>query len=423
MKTVLCVAFHFPPSESIAAARMRGYAKYLPQFGWRPVFLCPRLEARGVSSFKLWETPYRGDVGERAARSLFRSGATSPAQGRQEGTATRGASSVLAAGGRFLRRIAAIPDPQRSWIRDAAEVGTRKLREERVDAILSSGPPWSAHLIARVFKRQSGVPWIAEYRDLWTKSHHYPYGRARLVLDRRIEMRTTRDADLRVTVSEPLARNLLAIHPQIPVEVIRNGFDPDDVLAADLTDLFTITYTGRVYWGCQDPGMLFRALRDVGDSGALDLSRVRVRFYGPNHAPLRRETQKLGLGGIFEMGGVVPRDQALRLQRESQLLLLLNWTDPTQTGIYTGKLFEYLAARRPILAIGGGRTVVTELLENTSAGRHPRSIEGLHDVLCLAFAEYEASGAVAYHGSSDLVSQYDQRAMCAKLARALDRVV
>lgn len=134
-------------------------------------------------------------------------------------------------------------------------------------------------------------------------------------------------------------------------------------LQIPLTKEFTITYAGTLYDNKRNPTPLLRALREFIAEGLINPDITRVRFFGPPEYWLEREIIKHNLGEIVKEYRTVPRDVTLARQRESQILLLLNWDDPREVGVYTGKLFEYLAAKRPILAIGGPKGVVSELLE------------------------------------------------------------
>jgi hypothetical protein len=423
LKRVLCVAFYFPPTQSIASLRMKGIAKYLGGFGWHPVFLTPRSAEREELGFDVVELEYQGGVTQRLARRFLPGRAADPAEGSPEIVLAGGPSRLRGVVGKVVRALAAVPDNERGWLRDAVRAGETVLTSQPFSAIMTSGPPWTAHLIGQRLKQHAGIPWIAEYRDLWTLSHYYPHGSVRRFVDRRLELRAVGKADLLTTVSEPLARDLSQLFPAKPVAVVRNGFDPDDVAAAPLTSAFTITHTGQLYRGKRDPTMLLEAVRQLADTGEIELSRIGIRFYGPTEAWLPNQVHRAGLDEVVEIGGVVSRDRALDLQRESQLLLLLNWNHPKETGVYTGKVFEYLAARRPILAVGGVPGVVTELLEQTRAGQQVFELEKLVHVLRDMYKEHVQLGSVKYYGDDAAIAKYDQRVMCRRLAQELSMLV
>jgi hypothetical protein len=118
--------------------------------------------------------------------------------------------------------------------------------------------------------------------------------------------------------------------------------------------------------------------------------------------------------------GTVPRDIALEKQRESQLLLLLKWNDPKRRGVYTAKIFEYLAARRPLLAVGGFPDVVDQLLNETKAGVSGQTEEDIKTVLLRLYREYKSTGAVGYNGNEAEINKYSHREMARKFATVLD---
>jgi len=131
------------------------------------------------------------------------------------------------------------------------------------------------------------------------------------------------------------------LHSQKPVYTITNGFDPAEVntTPGNLTDKFTITYTGNLYPGKQSPEPLFAALRDLITEGSMDASDIEVRFYGPEAGWIYKQAERYELTGTVRQFGVVPREITLNKQRESQLLLLLKWNDTRQRGFYTAKNF------------------------------------------------------------------------------------
>src|SRR5207248_1972371 len=171
------------------------------------------------------------------------------------------------------------------------------------------------------------------------------------------------------------------------VQTIENGFDPDDFRGAQepLTNNFSITYTGQLYEGRRDPTPLFEVLSQLLAEKALAAADVRVRFYGPVEAWLPQQVARYRLGDVVEIHGVVPRGEALRHQAESQVLLLLGWSDTREDGQHTGKLFEYFGAARPVLAVGGARGVLSETLQNTRTGVHALSREQVRAFLLSAY--------------------------------------
>jgi len=314
------------------------------------------------------------------------------------------------------------PDEQKHWQPFGVETGYKLLQKEKFDALISSAGPVTAHLIAKELKERSGIPWIADFRDLWTQNHYYQYGMFRRRIERRLELKTLAKADALVTVSEPLAKKLGSLHYGKRVFVIPNGFDPDDVKSAPLTKKFTITYTGQLYQGKRDPESLLRALYEMIGEGEIEKDTIEVRFFGPLQYWLDQEIKSYRLEEVVRQQGVVPREVALEKQRESQILLLLNWDDPDECGVYTGKIFEYLAAKRPILALGGPDGVVSQLLQETGAGVHIKNVDALKQFLRNCYEEYQATGQVRYYGKEEQIEKYSHREMSRKFAEVLSEV-
>jgi len=182
----------------------------------------------------------------------------------------------------------------------------------------------------------------------------------------------------------------------------------------------TITYTGTLYEGRRDPSALFDVLAEMLACGAIQRDDVRVRFYSPAEPWLIAGIRQRKLEDVVEIPGLIKRKEVLARQQESQILLQLGWSDPRETGQHTGKLFEYLGAQRPILAVGGSRGALTEVLEETDTGVHPQSNAELRDFLLRAYRQFKTNGAVEYKPNSSAVAQYTHPQMAGNLAVVLD---
>ena len=422
-KKVLIITYFFPPRPGVASLRLRGLAKYLPEFGWDPIILTPELPDKPDPRYRVIQTPYPGDISARWKERL----GLKAEKGFQEQVGIPKAlaerkSSPTTKVINTIKTIIAFPDEQKQWLKPAIQEGERLFREEHIDAVLSSSGPVTCHLVARELKRKYGVPWLADFRDLWTQNHYYPYGKIRRFLERRLEMRTISDADALITVSEPLADLLRSLHHQKQVFSIPNGYDPDEVSTAPLTEKFTITHTGELYRGKRDPTLLFQAIDELISENKIDRRDIKVRFIGSNEYWLEKEIERLSLKDVVDVQPRLTRNIALGMQRESQILLLLRWDDPSEVGVYTGKLFEYLAAKRPILSLGGMGGVTAELLQETRAGIHSRTVNDLKEQLIAWYEEFKKQGEVSYRGIWNSVLIYSQVEMARQFAHALKEI-
>jgi glycosyltransferase involved in cell wall biosynthesis len=420
-RRLLLVSYYFPPTPSVGSVRVGGLAKYLPEHGWEVTVVTPRRRGRNDQAGRVLETA-DADLGAGLKRLL---GVPSDAALKDAiaGTASPADRPGSARLVELAKALVAIPDTNRGWIPIAARAGSRRAAAERFDAILSSSPPASAHLAARRIAAQARLPWVADLRDLWSQDHNSIAPAWRRWLDRRLECRTFRGAAALVTVSEPLARELRSLHPALPVRAILNGFDPEEVGLTDrLTPEFTLTHTGTFYQGRRDPSLLFDTLARLLAEGRLPRDRVRIRLFARHEPWVAALVRRHGLEDVVELLAWTSRRDALRAQQESQVLLLLHWGGPREEGVFTGKVFEYLAARRPVLMIGGGPGVLSNLLAATGAGVHVTDSAALERQLEAWWREHAERGSVAWRGREELIDGYSHRRMAREFAGLLDEV-
>lgn len=421
-----------------ASPRIAGLAKYLPEFGWEPIVLTAPLHMghslghgnsdAASNTYRIINVQYDDKVGRLSSflkrNSGFEAGDSVRRQSEKR-YGSRSAKSLLVGFAlRVFKELFYYPDQDRSLKNPAIKVGMKLLENETVDAIISSSSPVTSHLIAKNLKGQRDVPWVADLRDLWSQNHNYPYSRLRKVIDRSLEKRTLQTADALVTVAEPLVEKLKMLHKGKTTHSIPNGFDPEEINSGRrLTSKFTITYTGQIYRGKQDPLKLLKALKKLIDEETVNPSDVEVRFYGYEEAWLTTEIEKLNLSQVVKQYGEIPRKEALEKQRESHLLLLLNFEDPSEKGTATIKIFEYLAAKRPILVTGGfDEDVKEQMLSETKAGIYTKDEQSIEKTLKNMYTEYKTKGEVSYSGKEEKINQYSHREMAKKFAKILDRL-
>jgi hypothetical protein len=184
---------------------------------------------------------------------------------------------------------------------------------------------------------------------------------------------------------------------------------------ATLTEKFVITYTGQIYHGNQNISLFFSALNTLICNNLIDPDNLEVRFYGRSDPVLTQKIAEFHLESIVKQYGVIAHSESIKKQAESQVLLLLNWEDPTEKGVYPIKFFEYLAAHRPILATGGIEDDgVSEILQETCAGVTARSVQEIAPALLKYYSDYLKKGEVPYIGIDTVINSYDYREMARK---------
>lgn len=413
---LLLVSFAFPPFNSIGGVRVGKTAKYLFEHGHDVRVLASKeqpfkrtlpveLPSERVVYTRYLNVRKPAELVMGAGAQAAESNAAPPvSQGAQKGGGVAGA--IKRAAGFLLRTFVYFPDSNVGWLPYTAWDSTPLLREWRPELILASSPPPTGLLAAWRLSRRLGVPWVADLRDLWVDHQYYSQPAWRKAVEDRLEREVLGSAAGLVTVSEPLAEKLRKKYGK-PTAVVLNGFDPSDYPAAkdeakdDEGDAshhprangdgrVTILYTGVIYPGRQDPSPLFDALSRLGPLADF----VRVVFHGTFLGTARESAERYGVGRLVEVNPPVPYRESLRMQTEADVLLLLLWTDRAERGVYTGKMFEYVGARRPILAVGGNEDVAAEFVRERGAGVVENDPARIADILRGYVEEKRTSGRI-----------------------------
>ena len=383
---VLIIAFWFPPSNSVGAIRVGKLARYLYRRGYQVRVLTTDIsEDRSlpleIPRDQVIYTNYR----ERAPWSDFLVQLFRPLQAARRptsGEVPRGQGRPLPAS--FWDKLRPhyhglinIPDLRSGWIKTAVPVGRRLIEDWKPDIIFASAPPFTGLVVAGRLSRGFNIPWVADYRDLWAD---YSYTVWRRPIDRIIERLTLRNASALVTTSPYHAQQLDERHHR-RVVVVFNGYDEEDfpeTPAADVTPGLTIRYTGSIYGGSRDPSPLFAAIAML--EGGLR-REIRVEFFCDSGADVTGLAAVHGIADRIVVRPRVPHQTALALQLHADALLLLQWNNKHDRGNIPAKLFEYLYARRPILAIGYEQGIAAQLLRERDAGLVSNVPERIRDQL------------------------------------------
>ena len=434
-KKLLMVSALFSPAAGPGPVRSRKFARYLGEFGWEPTVLTARettgtavdadpqdaLPVRLVKArFPDPVTVVKNILGldpDRDTGGQLTVGGPSAASIR---------SRIIMGGTRFVKQWIAFPDHMVTWIPFAVLAGLRELKSGRYDAIYSTSPPATNHLVACILKRLSGLPWVADYRDLWSQDTFQDRNSRRRKAESHLERRVMRGADHLVTVNQPLADLLCELHEGggTGVAVIPNGFDPEDITGElpVIGDRLVFTYTGYLYGLKRSPRALLEVLDRMVGSGDVEEKDVLVRLYCDWEPGLEEITSDLMHPGLLEVNPLVSRDEALLRQRESTALLHLMLDDPNDSMGHGSKIFEYFAAERPILVWAPHGGIIRDLVSSTGTGEVATSKAELEGILRRWTAEFKGSGAVPYSPVAGEVEMYDRRHLTGELAKVLDEV-
>lgn len=231
--------------------------------------------------------------------------------------------------------------------------GLERAAHRRFDFIVATSPPEVTFMVARALSRRTGVPWVADFRDLWFRDMLLYRSRLAAWLAGPFNRRLVSTAKVLVTVSRGLQARLQAYLGR-EVVVSYNGFFEEPAAAEPpvADGRKRIVYTGRLYPGKRDPEPLFRALKALERTAPELASRLGLHFYGFEDPWLRALVERHGVQRYVTMHGFVPYRESMAAQRSADVLLFLDWADVGAEGVLTGKLFEYLGSRRPVLALG-----------------------------------------------------------------------
>jgi glycosyltransferase involved in cell wall biosynthesis len=399
------IAYYYPPLAGIASIRAMKFARYLPEWGWEPrvVASAGSPQARDSSLPVSDALVVRAETLE-VGRLLRRSSVAAPKPAPPGAARDHGIRAALRG---FAHRRLYRPDPQIGWYPLAVRAGRSILREVRCDRIFSSSFPITAHLVARRLHRESGIPWVAEFRDPWAD---VALGAAEDTLEREI----LREASAVVTVSPTLRDRFLA-KGAATAEVITNGFDAEDV-GQGAPEGFVVTHLGSIYPELQDLGCIWDALARLREEDpSLPLS---LRFVGELPAATRDAIARRGLGDALEVTGLLGHREALARTAASTVLVAAGFHDrhPQFRGVIPAKLFEYLATGRPVIHVDHADTDAARLLASHPGCR----VVAPMDVDAAARALRASVGAPRV--DRDLAC-FTRRALAGRLATLLDSLV
>lgn len=431
MRRLLYIAFFFPPLGGAGVQRSLKFARYLPEHGWR----CTVLSSKSRYWMKDESLLAELDPETRIVRASFWGGGLRGGGFRAEPAGAPSRRRI-----RWLRAVARtvmLPDAYVGWILPAARLAERELRRAPHDAILTTSSPDSAHLLGRHLKRKTGLPWVADFRDPWTRRLAYaPPTRWHDRLQRCLERSCLREADRVVVTAEETRRDFLARYPEIAEEkivVITNGYDEEDFAAAtalpgEESEALNapILHAGQLNPDRPlDPylaGLKLFLEREPGRA-----REAETLFLGGHYDADLEAVRRLGLQRVVRFQGGCPHVQSVAALLRARVLLLLEQNSDRGRLLLPGKIFEYLRAGRPILAVVPPGGAADRLIREMNAGwvadpSRPEAVaEGIARLGREAAAEGEAAEVPgAPPDGQDPIGRFERRTLARRLACLLD---
>jgi len=406
---ILVITYYFPPAGGGGVQRVLSWCRHLPELGVEVTVAAPE-KPRWVDVDTTLVVP--------ASVEVLRTPDPSPAAliPREHVAGVRGLRKVARTIALQPRRFA-VPDIHRAWRGPAVGAIIASARERKRtgrapwDLVISSSPPETTHLVACDVAEQLGIPWIADFRDSWLDLPHLrmdsPSVRLKHARNTRLAQRTLARASALTTVSEPLAADLRARHPELQVHVLENGMEPADIARGRArmdgfrdTGRFVVAYTGN-FFGRQSPAVFLEAVERFVDAHPDARGDLIVRFVGGLKPVDRARIDGAPtLAAVVEHIPFLRHDDVLAQQAAADLLFLYVAPGRGSAGVYTGKVFEYVASRRPVLAQAPAGNVAASLLVRAGAVDEvvggalldPQDVSGTADALERAWRTWRDAG-------------------------------
>lgn len=364
---VLIITYYWPPAGGSGVQRWLKFVKYLQEYGIEPVVYTVD-NARYLKEDKtlLDDVPRNTKVLKHSIWEPTDLLFWKKKKSQKSGISNINQNRFLS----FIRGNFFIPDPKVFWVNSSVKFLQKYLNSNKVDAIISTGPPHSMHLIAQKLHKKNKLKWIADFRDPWTDLYYNKDFSEQSFAKKKnkiLEKSVLKNADCVLTVSESL-KEQFSINAR-RVEVITNGYDNEIRSAEDtvLDKLFTISYIGLLPKQ-SNPKLFFKVLQELCSQNEDFKNDLKLNFIGDISDDVRVEVLKNNLEKNTSFKGYVDHEKAIEFQNKAQVLLLLIPNIEKSKGILTGKLFEYLIAKRPILAIGPEDGDLAEILKETDSG-------------------------------------------------------
>lgn len=378
-KKILIITYYWPPAGGPGVQRWLKFAKYLPDFGWKPIIYTPENpsyplldetlmkdvpENIEMVRTKIWE-PYQ--LAEKLNKSNKKFKAGQFDVGKNQSWKSK--LSIWVRGNFF------IPDARVFWVKPSVTFLEKYLKENNIDTIVTSGPPHSLHLIGLGLKNKiPNLKWIADFRDPWTEISYYKHLKLTKSSDkkhRQLESAVFKKADITLATSYTDAENFRKAGAN--AVCITNGFDESDsdekVKGQKAENKFTLSYIG-VLEQLRNPENLWKALDELIIENTDFAANFSLKFVGRIDDKILQTIENSKLKNHILNLGYLSHGKAVEEMQNSDLLLITNFPNESSKGIIPGKIFEYLASGKQIISFGPDKADVAKILEETQAGKH-----------------------------------------------------
>ncbi len=399
------IAYYFPPMGGAGVQRTLKFVKYLPEYGWNPHVLTTRLLQTGLQDDGLLKEIPPGI-------SITRTPALLPSHRLHWRIRD------------FITRWLLTVDEQLGWLPFATHAGSRIIKENPVEVIYSTSAPYTAHLIAHRLHTQSNIPWVADFRDPWIGNFNlsFPSPLHRRLVERK-ERQIVQDANHILVTSPPTGQSFCERIPgttQSKITWLPNGFDAQDFTSVKPekrdNNRFTLVYTGSFYNRGLTANSILHAIQKAILTSQIPRERLCIQLVGNIGKSTPKWISELNLGDIVETPGFVSHEQSIAYLLAADALLLIIGDSPDSSAVFTGKIFEYLAAAKPILCLANDG-VAASLIRNARAGIivPPDDISQITQRLVGMYQQWQ-NGQLSIEPDKNLIQTFERRKLTGQLA-------
>jgi hypothetical protein len=373
-KKLLIITYYWPPAGGPGVQRWLKFVKYLPDFDIQPIVYVPE-----NPTYPIVDEGLLSEVSDKAI--VLKNKIFEPYQlaGFLSKKETKKISSGIIPAAKkqsFLERMLLwirgnlfIPDARFLWVNPSVKYLKEYIQEHKIDTIITSGPPHSLHLIGLKLKQSLNINWYADFRDPWTTIGYHKALKLSSYADKKhkqLEKAVLNGADCIIVTSKTTkAEFKLLTHTRI--EVITNGYDVENVAKQSLDEKFTMAHIGS-FLSDRNPKVLWEVLQELIAENTLFATHFQLKLIGKVSQEILDSIAKYTLMDYCNNLGYVSHIEAIQHQRKSQVLLLIEIDSPETRSIIPGKLFEYMASERPIIAIGPKDSDFAEIITSTNTG-------------------------------------------------------
>lgn len=375
MKKVLIIAYYWPPAGGPGVQRWLKFVKYLPDFKIEPIVYVPENATypiidqdfvKQINNVTIIKQPINEPYKIASIFSKKETQTISSGIIKDQKKQSFIEKILLYIRGNFF-----IPDARVGWVNPSVDYLSTYIKTNAVDAIITTGPPHSMHLIGLELQKRFAVKWIADFRDPWTSiGYHKELKLTEKSAQKHkdLERQVLTNADAILTTSYTTKQEFAEITKK-PIHVITNGYDVTHIEKPMMDEKFTISHIGSLL-SKRNPRILWKALKEILKENEQFRVDFQLQLIGKVSSEIVDTIKEFRLDTYLNLLGYVSHTEALKYQRSSQMLLLIEIDSYETQGIIPGKLFEYMAAERPVLAIGPRESDVEKIIKDTNVGKY-----------------------------------------------------